>query len=222
MGFVIPSNLFIGNKLKALQKDQMLQKDERIKFIHETMEGIKLIKLYAWEDAFKEQIEGVRESELDIMKRSVIFVALSYISWILVPFFVGISSFTVFVIINGQTRPLTIDLIFVGISLFALMKYPLQMFPTVINGIIEARESLKRINDFLIAKEYDNLYVKSDESCWAVKITDGNFKWNLSSKNNTLQNIDVKFKKGSLVVIVGNTAQGTVCLIIDKFVRLLL
>lgn len=216
MALVIPSNLYIGNKLKALQKDQMLRKDERIKFIHETIEGIKLIKLYAWEEAFKEQIGKVREEELNIVKKSVIFAALSYISWILVPFFVALASFTVFVLMNSHTRPLTIDLIFVGISLFSLMKYPLQMFPTVITGLIEAWESLKRIDHFLISKEFDNSNGKSDDDscCWAVKITDGNFKWNLSSQNNTLKNINVRLKKGSLAIIIGNTAQGSVFLFI--------
>lgn len=209
MLLVIPTNLRIGDKLKSLQKDQMLQKDERIKYICETIEGIKLIKLYAWEEYFKQQILLARKREMGTMKWIAVYRAFNYISWIIVPLFVSLASFGIYILLNSDHQSLTIEVIFVAITLFNIMKYPLQMFPTVITGLIVARESLKRIDNFLNAKEQEieeNFNVENEKH--AIKITNGNFKWDICSEQNTLSNINLTIQKGRFVAVVGSTASG--------------
>eukprot|EP00757_Euglenozoa_sp_SAG-D1_P012007 gene12007-20276_t len=38
--------------------------DARVKLVHEVIAGIRMIKMYAWEKAFGDQIAGVRKEEL--------------------------------------------------------------------------------------------------------------------------------------------------------------
>lgn len=39
-------------------------KDDRIKAITEVLNGIKVLKLYAWEESFEKQILAIREKEV--------------------------------------------------------------------------------------------------------------------------------------------------------------
>lgn len=43
--------------------------DERIKLINDSVDGIRLIKMYGWEEAFRIMIERIRNSEVDLNKR---------------------------------------------------------------------------------------------------------------------------------------------------------
>lgn len=45
-------------------------KDERLKMCSEVLNGIKVVKLYAWEIPMMETIERIRRSELGMMLRS--------------------------------------------------------------------------------------------------------------------------------------------------------
>jgi hypothetical protein len=56
----------------------MTYKDERSKLCNEILNGIKVIKLYAWEEPMMEAVEGIRAKELDclfkagLVRRSVV------------------------------------------------------------------------------------------------------------------------------------------------------
>ena len=63
MILMIPLNGYIAKKMKALQEKQMAQKDNRIKEMNEVLNGIKVIKLYAWERPFESVIRLVSSPE---------------------------------------------------------------------------------------------------------------------------------------------------------------
>ena len=47
--------------LRNYQIDQMKQKDGRVKLMNEILGGIKVLKLYAWEKSFINQILDIRD-----------------------------------------------------------------------------------------------------------------------------------------------------------------
>ena len=65
------SKLMVKIKLKASKIG-----DNRIKMIQNLIEGIKIVKLYAWEIPLIKKIEEVRISEIAMLKKSVYFGAL--------------------------------------------------------------------------------------------------------------------------------------------------
>lgn len=67
----------------------MKNKDSRIKLMNEMMNGIKVLKLYAWELAFKEKVTKIRESELQVLKKSAYLGAISTFTWVCAPFLVS-------------------------------------------------------------------------------------------------------------------------------------
>ncbi|CAJ0833896.1 2770_t:CDS:2 [Entrophospora sp. SA101] len=69
MLMMLPVNAFLAGKMRTLQKKQMVNKDERIRLMNEILNGIKVIKLYAWESAFLRKIFHVRNDlELETLK----------------------------------------------------------------------------------------------------------------------------------------------------------
>lgn len=67
-------------------------KDSRIKLMSEILSGIKVLKLYAWEPSFLEQVEGIRQSELQLLRKGAYLQAISTFIWICTPFLVRLST----------------------------------------------------------------------------------------------------------------------------------
>jgi hypothetical protein len=59
----------------------MLLKDTRTKLLNEILNGIKVIKLYAWEGAFEKSVSQVRDKEVVTIKKAAYLLGGSAISF---------------------------------------------------------------------------------------------------------------------------------------------
>jgi hypothetical protein len=66
----------------------MVLKDQRIKMMNEVLNGIKVLKLYAWEIAFIRRINEIREKELKCIRQKAIISAFSSAIWSFAPIIV--------------------------------------------------------------------------------------------------------------------------------------
>lgn len=66
----------------------MKLKDHRIKIMNEVLNGIKVIKLYAWEKAFIRRINDVRDQELQCIRKKAVLNAISSAVWAFAPILV--------------------------------------------------------------------------------------------------------------------------------------
>ena len=64
IGIVIGFQILLGKLSADYQREVNVSKDKRIKIYTELLEGMRVIKLYGWETAFKKFIQEVRESEI--------------------------------------------------------------------------------------------------------------------------------------------------------------
>ncbi|VTJ51992.1 Hypothetical predicted protein [Marmota monax] len=67
----------------------MKSKDSRIKLMNEILNGIKVLKLYAWELAFKDKVMAIRQEELKVLKKSAYLAAVGTFTWVCTPFLVS-------------------------------------------------------------------------------------------------------------------------------------
>lgn len=67
----------------------MKSKDNRIKLMNEILNGIKVLKLYAWELAFKDKVLAIRQEELKVLKKSAYLAAVGTFTWVCTPFLVS-------------------------------------------------------------------------------------------------------------------------------------
>ena len=59
-----------GKVLKKMFPVQMKDKDKRVKLMDEILNGIKVLKLYAWEPSFGDQVLGIRDNEIKSLKNA--------------------------------------------------------------------------------------------------------------------------------------------------------
>ncbi|KAI8366373.1 multi drug resistance-associated protein MRP [Choanephora cucurbitarum] len=217
----IPLNTVIARKMRSLQKKQMGNKDARVKLMNEILNGIRVIKLYAWETPFLEKINYIRNDlELATLKKIGMMSAVQNFTFTSIPFLVSLTTFAVYVSISDT--PLTSDVAFVAIALFGLLQFPLMVFPNVITSTIEASVSLYRIEKYISAEEIDlNAVTRIDyrkdpkytEDTPLVEINNANFKWSREDVEPVLSNISLQVKKGQVTAIVGRVGSGKSSLI---------
>ena len=201
---------------KRLQNRMMKIKDTRTRLMNEILNNIKSIKLYGWERAFSEKVLDARNNtELALLRKIGLVQAGSNFFWTSTPFLVAFVTFATFVKTSG--RPLTSEIIFPAISLFQLLSFPMAVFSNIINSIIEALVSAKRIEDFLAAEELDPTAREmiidprgegptNGEA--VITIKNGEFRWINDSAQPILQDIDLTVRKGELLAVIGRVGDG--------------
>lgn len=66
--------------------------DSRIKLMNEIVNGVKVLKFYAWEEVFLRRIRLLRDGELDALKKSQVLYSVSLASFNSSCFLVGLTS----------------------------------------------------------------------------------------------------------------------------------
>uniref|UniRef100_A0AAR2KHK9 ATP-binding cassette, sub-family C (CFTR/MRP), member 3 n=1 Tax=Pygocentrus nattereri TaxID=42514 RepID=A0AAR2KHK9_PYGNA len=208
MILLIPLNAVIAMKTRTYQVEQMQYKDARIKLMNEILNGMKVLKLYAWEVSFKEKVLQIRQKELNVLRKTAYLSALSTMAWTSAPFLVALTTFAVYVTVDKE-NVLDAEKAFVSLSLFNILRFPLNMLPQVISSLAQASVSLRRVQEFLSHDELnpDNVDRKPAPSDYAVTVVNGKFSW-LKKDSPTLQNINVLVPQGSLLAVVGHVGCG--------------
>lgn len=85
---LIPLHGFFSKKHFALEMRKMKYKDERAKLMNEILSGIKILKLYAWEPSFEEQIQKIRKEEMKVLKENSYLLAAMTVVWSCTPLLV--------------------------------------------------------------------------------------------------------------------------------------
>ena len=83
----------------------MKQKDARIKLMNEVLNGIKVLKLYAWELSFRDKINVIRNMELETLKKYAYLSAFGTFTWTCAPFVVCLLIIILYYRIRPNRRP---------------------------------------------------------------------------------------------------------------------
>ncbi|XP_014264614.3 ATP-binding cassette sub-family C member 2 [Maylandia zebra] len=207
MVLMVPINGFLATKARKLQVENMKFKDERMKIMNELLNGVKILKLYAWEPSFQKQVEDIRGEELKVMKKFAYLTAVSTFIFTSAPALVSLATFAVFVSVS-KDNVLTAEKAFTSISLFNILRFPLAMLPMLIASIVQTAVSKKRLEKFLAGEDIDSDIVRQDPSFnTAVSVCDGSFAWEKDAKP-LLKDVNLDIEPGRLVAVVGAVGSG--------------
>ncbi|XP_039477391.1 canalicular multispecific organic anion transporter 1-like isoform X2 [Oreochromis aureus] len=207
MVLIIPTNALIATKARKLQIENMKFKDKRMKIMNEILNGIKILKLYAWEPSFQKQVEDIRGEELKVMKTFAYLHSFSLLIFRCSPALVSLATFAVFVSVSND-NVLTAEKAFTSISLFNILRSPLAMLPMLIASIVQTAVSKKRLEKFLAGEDIDSDIVRQDPSFnTAVSVCDGSFAWEKDAKP-LLKDVNLDIEPGRLVAVVGAVGSG--------------
>ncbi|KAF7647210.1 hypothetical protein LDENG_00175960, partial [Lucifuga dentata] len=207
MVLMVPINGLLATKARKIQIENMKFKDKRMKIMNEILNGMKILKLYAWEPSFQAQVEDIREQELKVMKKFAYITSVSTFVFSCAPALVSLATFATFVGVDSNNI-LSAEKAFTSISLFNILRFPLAMLPMVIAGMVQATVSRKRLEKFLGGEDLDAGVVHHDSSFnTAVSVCDGSFAWEKEAEP-LLKNVSLDIKPGRLVAVVGAVGSG--------------
>lgn len=207
MVLMVPINGLLATKSRSFQIENMKYKDNRMKIMTEILNGIKILKLYAWEPSFQSQVEGIREQELQVMKKFAYLSSVSTFIFSCAPALVSLATFATFVGVSSE-NVLDAGKAFTSISLFNILRFPLAMLPMLIAAMVQTTVSKQRLEKFLGGDDLDLNTVLHDPSFnTAVSVSDGTFSWERDSQP-TLKSVSLDIKPGRLVAVVGAVGSG--------------
>uniref|UniRef100_A0A8K9UT77 ATP-binding cassette, sub-family C (CFTR/MRP), member 9 n=1 Tax=Oncorhynchus mykiss TaxID=8022 RepID=A0A8K9UT77_ONCMY len=135
-----PVQYLIATKLADTQKSTLDQSTERLKKTTEILKGIKLLKLYAWENIFCDSVEDTRGKELTSLRTFALYTSMSIFMNAAIPIAAVLVTFVSHALIN-KSKPSSSEA-FAALALFHILVTPLFLLSTVVRFAVKAMVSV--------------------------------------------------------------------------------
>ncbi|XP_061570965.1 ATP-binding cassette sub-family C member 9 isoform X1 [Cololabis saira] len=146
-----PVQYLIATKLAETQKSTLEHSTDRLKKTTEILKGIKMLKLYAWENIFCDSVLETRGKELTSLKTFAIYTSLSIFMNAAIPIAAVLATFVTHHFTN--TEGLTPSQAFAALALFHILVTPLFLLSTVVRFAVKALISVQKLGEFLQSDE---------------------------------------------------------------------
>ncbi|MQM07035.1 hypothetical protein Taro_039864 [Colocasia esculenta] len=227
---LIPVNKWISTLIARATEKMMKQKDERIRSAGELIKYIRTLKMYSWEHLFSNRLLEKRSLEVDHLSTRKYLDAWCVFFWATTPALFSLFTFGLFSLMG---HPLNAATVFTCVALFNTLISPLNSFPWVINGLIDAIISARRLSNFLSCPEFkfqmecasieqlhesdplsmSNFEGRTDTNPRQIDVVfkDATCGWSSSyeeSQNIVLDCISLGMPKGYLIAVIGEVGSG--------------
>ena len=237
ISLIMASQYFLNRYRNKYISLEMKSNDGRIMQINEVLSGIKIIKLYAWENAFISKITNERNKQAYYIK--LIYYLNMVVNWIFFSFSPMITLTTtiaVYIFLIDGTQ-FSAQKAFVLISIFSILAYPIEQLPTLISYYFNCKVSIKRLSTFFCQDELEKYVNRVSDNKLALTIKNkARFTWmskdekdeikieesngikksdldNKEIKTFELKEIELEVNKGSFVAVIGSVGSGKSSLI---------
>ncbi|KAK9710865.1 Transporter of the ATP-binding cassette (ABC) [Basidiobolus ranarum] len=213
IGLSLPLNYYLVSKWAEIQDNLMSATDKRIAVINEVLQGIRIIKFFAWEQRFKSRIDESRAKELAVLKKRLQCWMYSGTLWFTTPALVTVVAFYTYT--NIANQHLTASVAFTSLALFKALQGPLDILPDIVSSIMQAKVSVDRVEKFLNEPESKKYEIQSSNAKSmdpTIGFKNATISWlessNIKESSFSLKNISVVFPVGQLSIIAGPTGSG--------------
>ncbi|KAJ7104533.1 hypothetical protein B0H15DRAFT_810457 [Mycena belliarum] len=215
--------------LQVIQKRRIKAADARIGTISETMNVLRMIKLFGWEEKMLARVNEKREDELTWIWKREIFEWVANTTNNLIPIVTMVITYaSLTVLMKQELRP---SIIFSTMPVFDMLRDQLHMANYRIIQFIDAKVSLDRINDFLHNTELLDSYSAQEESAVEfiaaevstdIGFRDARFTWSSDSDGSATPSKhkfalriedELYFKRGCINLVLGPTGSGKTSLL---------
>ena len=198
------------------------KKDKRMRLTTHTLHIIKILKLFGWEEEFRENIDNIRNDELINIKNIFFLIAVRTFANS------NLSILTSLATIGGYTYfhgAMDIDTLFSSTKLIEEVAGPMINIPQYIADLESLKISLNRVQEFLMVKDMEEKTDIKEEgkeelnlNTKSVALEYKNCNFGIKGKNENenkllLKEINLIINKNELVTIIGETGSGKSCLI---------
>ncbi|KAJ4302925.1 Transporter of the ATP-binding cassette (ABC) [Kalmusia sp. IMI 367209] len=223
MVFLLPINLYVSKQFTSIQKVILAATDARIHTTNEVLTNIRIIKFFAWEQRFIGMVNEKRHIELKNLRKRYLLWAVAATVWSGTPILITFLSFLVYT--KVEKKDLVPSVAFTALSLFQILRIPLDQLADMVAHVQESKVSVDRIEEYLREPETDKYaqlvtHKKDEDGSPLIGFENGTFSWGGKDLHDQaaadafkLMDLNIHFKVGDLNVIVGPTGSGKTSLL---------
>ncbi|KAI0076666.1 multidrug resistance-associated ABC transporter [Panus rudis PR-1116 ss-1] len=228
---IVPA--YISKLMQSAIAQKMRKSDARVQSVTESMNVIRMVKLFGWEQKMSEKLAEKREDEIKAIRKSKMLEIANLTFNSAVPIITIIVTYSLYTLVMKQQ--LTASRIFASITVFNNIENGFHEVFHFIPMILRAKVALDRMTEFLYETELLDQYTKhkdvisapvpptTDPS--AIGIRHASFTWTAeptsgditpgSGRRKFILRVEdeVFFKRGCVNLIVGQTGSGKTSLL---------
>ncbi|KAI8868472.1 P-loop containing nucleoside triphosphate hydrolase protein [Ramicandelaber brevisporus] len=183
LSLFFPFQRWTAKRSMVYQTQLSAATDERIKLTRETLQGIRVVKSFAYEQPTLQRIARLRHRELGFIRTLRLYTS---IATVLVPA-MGLFAVIVMVIVyaainerNGDQHTLDPAVVFTAFALVQSIRLPLTFVPGNIGQTIQSIVAVQRFEHFLLGiADHPPLPEPDATAEYALDIRNASFTWNL-------------------------------------------
>ncbi|KAG7096565.1 hypothetical protein E1B28_003986 [Marasmius oreades] len=198
---LIPLQTYIMKSLFKLRAQSMQWTDKRAKLLQELLNGMKIIKFFAWEVPFLDRITGFRRNEMKYIRSLLVARAGMNAVAMALPALASVLAFVTYSLSGHSLDPANI---FASLTLFNLLRLPLMMLPVSLSSIADASNATKRLYGIFEAETLEETRIIDETVDYAVIVPDGSFTWDAPPPDSPS---DKKKSKGGKKPTIAPTAE---------------
>ncbi|KAF0311377.1 Multidrug resistance-associated protein 5 [Amphibalanus amphitrite] len=163
----------IGGANSVLRMKVVKVTDKRVTFMSELLAAIRLIKTYAWEESFKEQVDKIRREEVKVIRRTTFLQSISTTLAPIIPVLATATSVIGYIASGNELRAAEAFTMF---SVFNSLQMAIGVLPYGIRMLTETHVVLRRIQRMLLMKDVDMVTAHCDSGS-AIEIEKATLAW---------------------------------------------
>ncbi|KAJ7489333.1 P-loop containing nucleoside triphosphate hydrolase protein [Mycena latifolia] len=207
---MLPVPGYVGKWVQTVQRELSQKTDSRVQTVSETMNVLRMIKLFAWQRKTGEEVDAKREIELSVLWKRRLVDMVHAIMNLVIPVITMVTTFATY-----------------SMTVFDMLRSSLQLVFLSITQLMTGKVSLDRVDDFLrnteLLDEYSERKPESSllgcpDPDTMIGFRECSFTWSNTSdvngvstpggRNFVLRIDDLVFQRGCLNLILGPTGSG--------------
>ncbi|RYH19548.1 ATP-binding cassette domain-containing protein [archaeon] len=145
---LIPLQNRIARAIGIIRREMVKHTDERVKLVNELLQAIRVIKLYAWEEAIEQRVNTVRQQETTWLHtylnrsgqlRETLFSAQPVAAVIMFS-----------TACYGANRPLSVEQVFRMLAFLNITRFPLNLLAQAMKAVNDGSVSIIRLQNFFL------------------------------------------------------------------------
>lgn len=197
---VFPIQKKLAVMIGGYRRETIKETDKRVNLINESLQAIRAIKFYAWEESITKNVLNVRQKEVEKLSKylsvNAVLRDLNYVN----PAITAMVIFIIYVLLGSydetnNSNKLTTGQVLSVLAYLNICRFPLNLLSQAMKNIADAKVSLNRLTDFFLLptlklRELDSFESnqQTNQQSTAILLKNTTFSWTNDNENDDYNN----------------------------------
>ena len=217
----VVGSIYVAKEIGKTRNTLLEITAERVRVSSETFQGIRVVKLHAWEQAMEAKVEEIRTREIRWLRRFHFLRVWLKVMMLVMPNVVGAASFIIYV---SRGNTLTVAKAFSVLAFYNVLRLPAAVIPNAVTFLSEGITSARRVGHFISqapdsSSHHDKVDVDLSQK-GRIEMVNATFEWDDTVARSDerqekfkLQDLSLNVERASLVMVIGSVGGGKTTLV---------